>query len=278
METAEHLLKDVIFKYISIALPQNKFEKFFFVRYSDEFHHIRLRFYNKEPIKNLIVQSELLELFSPIIDTGIADKVIIDTYIRELERYSHNLIEESEAIFYFDSLAILKFLKLEENSCDDRIKILFALRNVDSLLEDFEFTLLDKYRLLDQLRTSYATEFGATLSLQRELNTKYRAYQTDIFRYFNHHNDVKNGFFEASSIIKRRSKEVKGVVIEMKAKITFNETRDTFTNLLPSYIHMSMNRLFTSHQRRYELTIYHFLSKYYNSKMRMQQSSIANSN
>ncbi len=36
---------------------------------------------------------------------------------------------------------------------------------------------------------------------------------------------------------------------------------------MQSYIHMFLNRLFVTQQRKYELIVYHFLEKYYSSRI-----------
>jgi len=45
--------------------------------------------------------------------------------------------------------------------------------------------------------------------------------------------------------------------------------------LLKSYIHMLVNRLFVSNQRKTELVIYEYLLKYYDSKIAREKLNIA---
>jgi hypothetical protein len=43
--------------------------------------------------------------------------------------------------------------------------------------------------------------------------------------------------------------------------------------LLPSYIHMFLNRILLTGQRKHELVLYHFLSKYYDSQLAIQKKA-----
>lgn len=46
-----------------------------------------------------------------LIDDGIIQKITIDTYNREIERYGHSNMEVSEDIFCIDSICICEILK-----------------------------------------------------------------------------------------------------------------------------------------------------------------------
>ena len=240
-----------------------RFEKFFFIRYRDDFSHLRFRFFNSDPDKQLEVQKQLMLSLQPLLDNGMIDKVVLDTYSRELERYGEDFIEEAELLFHNDSLAILRFVNLLEGAEGERYRFLFAMRGIDILLNDFGFTLEDKVELAKQLQAGFFKEFGGHSSLQKLLNDKYRKHQKSIFQHMDPSKDVENEIDEAVALFDVRSEENAAIIARIREKAGEGDIRKLFFDLLPSYIHMYMNRLLIAHQRKYELFVNHFLVRYY---------------
>lgn len=262
------ILKEIICPFIDNGIASNLFDKFFFIRYKDEFSHLRIRFHNTDICKQVYLNEKFCNAINPFIINGFIDKMQIDTYEREIERYDHNLIEESESIFFNDSYAVLSLLKIEQVVHEDceRFMILCSLRGIDKLLDDFNLSLSDKKDLLNKLQIAYFEEFGGGLVLQRQLNAKYRDIQKDIFSYLNPKNDVANNFYDVSFVLKTRSKKNKAVIDKiMNYQVRLISKEEHLFALLSSYIHMFMNRLFPAQQRKFELLSYYFLSKYYSS-------------
>jgi thiopeptide-type bacteriocin biosynthesis protein len=270
-KTAEKILSQVIFPFVEEQRQEGLFEKFFFIRYKDEFSHIRIRFFNSKSENQSELQQLFLNLMNPMIIDGLITKVSIDTYSRELERYDSNLIEETESLFFNDSICVLRFINLLDIIEDsDKYRLLFAMRGVDMLLDDFGFLLAEKKELLRKLQTSFFREFGGSLLLQKQLNEKYRKYQKDIFTHLNQCDDEKNEITEAVEMFAKRSCKNKTVIESILTKIGM-DNKEMLFRLLPSYMHMFINRLFVSQQRRYELLVYHFLEKYYTSKFAISE-------
>ena len=82
---------------------ENLIKKWFFIRYADPRHHIRLRFnfYDNESIGVII--SKLHLHLKKLDDLKFIWKVQIENYRREVERYGTNTISLSEEIFHRDS-------------------------------------------------------------------------------------------------------------------------------------------------------------------------------
>jgi len=264
-KSAERIFTEALLPFIEQGKLSGLFEKFFFIRYKDDFQHFRIRFYNQNIASNIELQQKLMHILQPYLESGLIDKVNIDTYTRELERYGSNLIEEAESLFHYDSIAVLRFLSLKDTASQIRYRMLFAIRGIEALLNDFKFQLQDKKELLQSMQSGYFKEFGAKPELQKQLNTKYREFQKDIFSFLIPRNDMKNGFFDPGSLLKRRSKDNAAIIESIFAKLEPENRKQRLFELLPSYIHMFMNRLFIAQQRKYELVIYHFLDKYYAS-------------
>ncbi len=270
--SAERILSEIILPFIEAGLENKLFERFFFVRYRDDFGHFRIRFYNEDMDKQQMLQKEFIAILEPLLQTGMVDKIMLDTYNRELERYGDTLIVESEIIFGNDSLAVLRLINMLDETSGDRYRLFLALRGIDALLDDFSLNTFNKQRLLAIMKENYFNEFGGSASLQKCLNDKYRRYQKNIFSFMNPQEDIHNEIIEATDVFKIRSKMNVSAIAAIMDKIKQGISTETLSRLLPSYIHMFMNRLFIAQQRKYELVVYHFLERYYSSKLAIDKS------
>lgn len=265
VKTAEKILKDCILPFVEEANKIVLFEKFFFIRYKDESPHIRIRFYNSDIEKQQLLQKKFISYIQPFIDNGLVYKILIDEYNREINRYGDSLIEEAESLFFNDSIAVLRFLKLLEGNDSSKYKILFSLRGIDMLFKDFNLSLSEKQRNAKLMQQNYFKEFGSSPLLQKQLNEKYRQYQKLIFSHMDSSQDSLNEIEEAVSVFNDRSHSNKEIVNSIYSKLNLNSNYLDISILLQSYVHMFINRLFLGKQRSYELVIYHFLEKYYSS-------------
>ncbi len=143
-----------------------------------------------------------------------------------------------------------------------------SLRGIHELLQDFNLTLEQKYAFSKMIQTSFFREFGAQPSLQKQLNDKYRSYQKMMFTHLDAAQDEANEIEEVIQFYTERSVSIKESVKFIIDKV---ENEQKLFDLLASYIHMFMNRMFLSQQRKYELVLYHFLEKYYNSQLALKK-------
>lgn len=266
-KTAEKVLQNTVLPFIEEGLQNQLFEKFFFIRYKDEFPHFRIRFYNRNADTQLNVQKTFMICLEPLLTDGTLQKVTLDSYSREIERYGTDLIEEAESLFFNDSLCVLRFIHLLQDNSDEPYRLLFAMRGIDMLLSDFGLDLQRKSALLSKLQSGFFREFGGQPALQKQLNDRYRQQQAFISRHFNPENDTENGIDEAVELFHIRSEMNIKVVAEIQKKLEQELDDQRLFHLLSSYIHMFMNRLFISQQRKYELLVNHFLERYYQSQI-----------
>ncbi len=268
-KTAEKVLKETILPFVEQGLKDQLFEKFFFLRYHDDHSHFRIRFYNTDIDKQPELQKAFSIILQPLLDDNTLYKVVSDTYNREVERYGTDLIEDAETLFFNDSLSVLRFINLLEDA--EEYRLLFALRGIDMLLDDFHFSIIEKKELLKRLQAGFFKEFGADPALQKQLNEKYKKQQQQIFSHINAENDLKNEIEEAVAVFKIRSEMNVNVVHSILSKLPEDASKERLFDLLSSYIHMFMNRLFIAQQRKYELIVYHFLERYYSSQVAMMK-------
>lgn len=265
-KTADRILTKEISAIIIKLQKQNKIEKWFFIRYADPDFHIRVRFLMNDD--SYIGEAIFLfyKQLNPLIKNNIIWKVQFDTYNRELERYGNMLIEAAESIFHIDSDCIVSIIKKINQFQKEDYRWMIALRLIDAILSDFELILLEKQNLMLQLSQSYKIEFGFTEYNTKQFNTKYRGCRQiieDVLEY----NFQELEFLSLNVFIEQRTNKMKVVVKHIYDVIKNNQVDINIQNLIVSYVHMMMNRLFRSKNRIHELILYDFMRRYYTSKI-----------
>jgi lantibiotic biosynthesis protein len=253
--TAEKTLKSVIKPLVQELVSTQVIDQWFFIRYTDPEHHIRLRFHNTaNPTFWMVI---LEKLHAALKEYELIYKIQTDTYVREIERYGVNTMELSETIFHLDSEAVLNCIDLLEGEEGENFRWLLAARGTDTLLQDFGYTLPQKAALLNRIRKHFFEEFGGDKTLQTQLNDKYRQHMRQLSSFLDPQQDAANEIEEATALFNTRSEKIRAAI----------ENFISLDERIPSYIHMFLNRILLSNQRKHELVIYHFLSKYYDSQL-----------
>lgn len=262
-KTADRLLTAVIKPLADRLVAANVIEKWFFVRYEDPRHHIRLRFYHgSNPSFWHRVLTELNLLLYPMLAEGTVHKVQTDTYKRELERYGAYAYAEVESIFFADSQATAGFLDMISGDEGEHYRWLIGIRGVDMLLSDFNFTAEEKYALVRHLQEGFSREFRADSRLTVQLNNRYRTHSGEVQRFLDPRQDAGNHITGAIRLFRERSARIRK---SMKALVP--GLRVSLFSFAASLTHMFVNRLFVSRQREHEMVIYHYLGKYYDSRL-----------
>jgi len=154
-KTADKILTDLFYPLSQQLLLNNIIDKWFFIRYSDPKFHLRIRFYTDDNSKTGILINNVNNSIKHYVNQDLIWKVQTDTYIRELERYGDNNIENSEFFFWYDSEMICKILSFNEVKQDDNLRWLLALKIIDVLLDSFQYSLEDKFNFLKTLQKNF---------------------------------------------------------------------------------------------------------------------------
>jgi thiopeptide-type bacteriocin biosynthesis protein len=141
---------------------------------------------------------------------------------------------------------------------------MISLALIDQLLVDFSLDLIAKQRLMEIMSNSFKAEFGFDDHNSRQLNLKFRNNKKLISDSIEK-NILDNGFAKLYSPINKRSKNLKPIINEIINGD--NSQKNSVDNILISYIHMMLNRLFRTKNRIHELVIYDFMKRYYKSKI-----------
>ena len=271
-KTADEILTQVIKPVAEELIANNIIDKWFFIRYSDPKLHLRVRFHFNNPEKIYDIINSVNVATKPFIDNDLLWKVQLDTYQRELERYGNTSIELAEELFFHDSEMIINFIDLIEGDEGEIIRWLFGIRAIDTLLNDFLLSDQQKLELLEGLKDGFGREFGMNKMLKLQLDKKFRDNRKIISEIF----DGKYGSEDIDGLLvllNQKSVSTKKVTNEILIKEKENLLERPLNDLLGSYIHMLLNRLFKSKQRMHEMVVYDFLYRYYKSEIAKKKYS-----
>lgn len=266
-KTADMILTQVI-KPIADELSANGvISKWFFIRYSDPKYHLRIRFLCPKNENLGLVVNTLYQPLNRLMEQDLIWKIQLDTYQRELERYGSHTMELSESLFYHDSNALAEFLDLIEGDEGEQIRWLFGLRSIDQYLDIFQCAIDKKLSLMEELKTWFGREFGMSRALKKQLDKKFRINRDEIERFMEFTKDDIPEYQPILSILSNKKENLQPIALEVLDRIKEDRSGLQFENLINSYIHMFMNRLFKSKNRLNEMVSYDFLYRYYRSKV-----------
>jgi len=268
-KTTEKVLVETIRPYLKSLIDQGLIKEWFFIRYTDPNHHIRLRL--KVNTGEITAVSQVISGFYGLFKADLEEdglyKIQLDTYVRELERYGAPNIENSEALFYHDSVAITEILNMIEGDVGESYRWLLAARGLDELLNDFGFGLEDKIRVFEKISEAFFTEHNGDKKLTVALNEQFRNHSKSIRSFLDPAQDIENEIDEATAEFVKRRMGTKDTIKAILALFDGNLLADADGfYVLSSYIHMYMNRFFPSQPRLHELTLYTLMKKYYLSE------------
>lgn len=268
VRTADTVLEELISPLSQKLLKEELISSWFFIRYSDPDPHLRLRF-KIMATKNLSAIVETFnQLASPYLDANLIWNVQTDTYVRELERYGSNTMEIAEELFFYDSEFVLGMLSHVK---DEDLFFFYTLKSIDLFLNDFGLNAIEKLELYTENALAYKTEFAVGKPTKLSLDKKYRASKTVFSVIMNEENGAES--HEPIMKVLRRKKEQMTPCIKALLQHQKQNTLEIDLNeLLGSYIHMTVNRIFRHQQRFYELVGYDFLTRYQDSKLQKQNA------
>ncbi len=236
----EKIITQFLLPLIKNLLNTNLVTKFFFIRYTDPHFHLRIRLLISEDKNIYAVIEKCKEIFENLLHTNFIYKIQNDTYARELERYHPTLIENTESLFFVDSMETLTFLSNAENIENESNRSLFAMQKVDTLLCVFNYTLDEKIELCTKLKNGFKAEFQLDKNATNEINKKYAILRPQINIWFNK---------KINSI----NKELEDVVSNLIHLIKVNHLH--IQDYMPSYIHMVLNKIFITNPRLHEVVL-----------------------
>ncbi|SHI03237.1 thiopeptide-type bacteriocin biosynthesis domain-containing protein [Chryseolinea serpens] len=243
---AEELLRDGII------------DRWFFIRYNDPKHHLRIRFHGSHDFYQVIA-ARFYRAIAPFLEADLVQDFCTDTYRRELERYGDDDIQHAETIFFADSICLLPLLA--EVQGDETMRWVLGLRLADQLLELFDVPLAERATLMSSLQQNFADEMGGVQRLKPSLSAVYRTHRPEVAAILNN-----EGL--SAPVVKLLTERRANMVAPVRAlKFASPACRDAavLRSRIQSFLHMTSNRWFAYNPRHYELVVYDFLCQHYKS-------------
>jgi thiopeptide-type bacteriocin biosynthesis protein len=263
----DQVLRDVVRPVVEEVRRSCAADGWFFIRYGDPDWHLRLRFHGHPEQLRDEVWPALQAAADPLLANGLAWRLQLDTYEREVERYGGpDGIELAERLFQADSDAALALAGLLTEDARGDLRWRLALLGMDLLLADFRLGPEARRAIVRKARDLLAEEFRADAALRRQLGTRFRQERRSLDRLLARVPDADARVAAGREALRRRSHAVAPVVREFEARAAAGRLTRPFTVLVPSYLHMHANRLLRSAHRVQELVLYDFLSRLYDSQ------------
>lgn len=228
-----------IYRFFEKLKKHNVFSHYFFIRYTDPDYHIRLRFFYKPKTtsskKHFFIDSILRYLRI----SNSFEKITIDTYDREVERYTASKMLNVEHLFFLESEFIINELSKIENK--NRLFI-ESLKIFDLYVNLFDLNIEEKMSFITLFKDAYAEEFNYQKKQKKVIANSYRNLRTELEVLTNEN-------------IHEYELRIIGTIKDIILNITHHEKN----MILSSIIHMFYNRLFSTNQREIESIAYQLL-------------------
>ncbi|RZF60232.1 thiopeptide-type bacteriocin biosynthesis protein [Sphingobacterium corticibacterium] len=275
-KTADIILKKTLPTLMTQLYNQNILQKWFFLRYADPDFHLRIRLLVRDKKEVSSVIHSFNQSLASYVQNDLIWKVQLDTYQREIERYGIFSIEHAESIFQIDSDAIVHILKILDEQQADGQRWLVALKIVDDMISDFQLDINDKSSFLNALSDDFKKETGFHIKgYKLQLDRKYRTHRRSLEQVMTLADPVVLAA-PVLQILERRSAGISPIAAKLLQMEKDRNLDVPIHQLLRSLIHMTVNRMFRSKQRVYEMVIYDMLSRYYCSLAARNKRNIIN--
>lgn len=242
-KTSDKVLTEIILPLTDKLMEGRKIDKWFFIRYADPHHHLRLRLHLTDLAYISQITQEMADTLTPLVDDDLVWKIELGTYHRELERYYPEFMELAETLFHIDSQACSSFISMIEGEEGERLRWLYGIRAIDVFLDASEDDLNIKFNLIENMKLSFQQEFNMTKLVRRQLNDKYRIHRQDIATFIeaDSRSNPDNDFNPIYQLTEDSKSKYKFVFDEIKMKVQNEDFNFNHHSFLGSCIHMLMN-------------------------------------
>ncbi len=265
---ADRLLVEQIKPLVARVLAAKTADSWFFIRYGDPHGHLRLRLHGMPGPLSTKVLPELWECIERQRQQGVAWRMQIDTYERELERYGGmrgTLI--AEQLFQLDSELVLDLLEAIGDQLGAEIRWHLAFASVDCLLSGLGLDLSARRALVNSLGKSQEKNFAVQQIYRKQVSEKFRKERQALQRLLEMAADSAGFPAQAQSALTRFAGQLKTIRGELEAAQQAGELTKPIAELAGSYVHMHLNRMFRSAANAQEMVLYDFLARTYDSKL-----------
>lgn len=264
--TADALLRDIVDPLVARARDNGWIERWFFIRYGDPDWHLRLRFAGDPRALTGALLPELTAAVAPLLADGSVRKLQLDTYEREIERYGGPAgIELAEELFWHDSTAVVAVLGSLAGDAGADLRWRLMLCGMDRLLADFGYDPEGRRRIAERARTGFASRYRPE-PLRPAMADRLRREKATLERLLGGAEPLEP-LREGLAALEHRSRNQATLVAELGERARRGLLNQPLADIVPSLLHMFVNRLARSHGPEHELVLYDFLVQLYGSEL-----------
>lgn len=244
-------------------LKKRKFATtFFFVRYYDPEFHIRLRIRCNSSSSSSVVMSEISnQLLKCARSYGIAE-IKSENYVREMHRYRHLGISESEEIFHIDSMFCLALLKELSKKKSLHNIFHYCQASISEYLNVFYEKTEEKIQFTERMMKYFKDEFryNSNKYIRKSLANFHSSNKLDTKKIVDRNHNIFDLKF--TKLISIRSRKLESRARKLAVISNPNERNEAVAN----FIHMNVNRMLKKNHRANEFMSYFMLHRHYISE------------
>lgn len=262
---AERVLTTTVPEVLAWARGTGELKRWFFIRYDEQGHHLRLRFQGPPAWLREQLFPKLEAAVRPWVDAKIVSRLVIDTYRREVERYGgpHSM-PLAEAWFEAASDEALELIQLLPRDSDLEARGWAAFVGVNRIMSLLLDTDEQRIKGLENWRTSLFEENGGGSTLETSLSKIARSHRALTGQLVT--GAMPDTMGEAGPVLARYT----GVLSDIAAGFKRLDGEKALTTSLGeiggALMHMHVNRLLRAQQRRQELVLYDLLARHLKSQ------------
>ncbi|UUZ86942.1 thiopeptide-type bacteriocin biosynthesis protein [Paenibacillus sp. P26] len=264
--TADTVLQTLHQHVIEEAVKAAWINQWFFIRYGDPDWHLRIRLHGSPEMLYTCVLPKIKDQLEPLMLSGRVSKWTVDTYEPEYVRYGgeHGL-PLAERFFYADSEAVSRVVALYQGSASFDSRWRLALAGIDRLLDSFGLDLHRKREIVETCSKHYASEFLIHPEYKKAMGAKFRSEREGLEQLLFHPIASEHPLYQGVRVLRQGKEAFNRASEELYRAERQGPLTSSVHSLVPSLIHMHVNRIIRTSQRAHELLLYEFLRRLYES-------------
>lgn len=257
--TVEKLLCEKLPVLLSEWKSTGKISRFFFLRLTDPDYHLRLRVSPTDYSMIGAIMASFNDFFAEELTSGFIQKVQIDTYRREIERYGGPLIIPSEALFSIDSELVIRLKQILVAEVNKDFEWLLMFRVMTVYLEVFGLEGKELQQFLRERCDTFSHIFNANKLQKRSLTQRYLNSQVMLREMME---NIGTPFSDQLKLY-QTMEWFRAALIAWYTEHFTDVNQATRRELLRSYLHMFVLRFSSGKNKLHEHVLFFFLERYY---------------
>ncbi|AKG35632.1 lantibiotic dehydratase [Paenibacillus durus] len=232
----DEFIVNAIYEFAETMIQKKYANQWFFMRYQDPAPHIRLRFKGEPETLVEKLMPALHDWSKLCVREGLIQKLLLDTYEREVGRYGGPaLISDAEQVFFADSCASVPLIRLLRYGGTDWPNYIIASISAIDIMNQFGLTYSEQLDLLNGMID------------KNEYRKDYRTWRRELMNILGseHWNELRNRP-EGEVILQsfaQRSDALRKYAIRMQDEHLNQRLWNNTPNIISSMMHLHFNRL-----------------------------------